>query len=41
MNSSLLRKKRHLASGKRFHLNLYKNCEEKNNENTSVYFEDS
>ena len=30
-------------SGKRFHLNLYRNCEEKikNHENTSVYFEDS
>jgi len=29
--------------GKRFHLNLYRNCEEKmkNHENTSVYFEDS
>lgn len=43
MNYSLLRKKRYLASGKRFHLNLYRNCEEKmkNHENTSVYFEDS
>ena len=37
------KKKRYLASGKRFHLNLYRNCEEKmkNHENTSVYFEDS